>query len=414
MSRANAKLHRHLDLIAHLVGRRLPVTVEDIMEHVPAYAEKWETEDETARASVRRMFERDKEELRAAGIPIQTVRYSIGYGMEQLEGYRLERRDFYLPYLRLVRGGGGAPGAGGAAGASPGGGAGPAGGCGRPAASVQRSGELEVAESDAVLALEALRWVAELPAFPLAAEARTAFRKLAFDLEPAAFASVPVLYLEPPGAAGVGESVRTLTDALLARRRVRFRYHGIYRGETTTREVEPYGLLFQHSHWYLVANDPSRSGVRVFRVDRMERVEACDAPANGPAYEVPASFRLEDYARRAAWELGGEEGERLRAEVLFRFPASLLAERNRWGTPVRSGEDGSAVRAFDVAQPPPFLRWLLSLGGEAEVVGPPELAVEYRRMAAEVARRHATPAAVGGEAGGTEDSAPGTGEVRHG
>ncbi|HSH46426.1 MAG TPA: hypothetical protein VK966_11335, partial [Longimicrobiales bacterium] len=97
-----SKTQRWLDLIAFLVKRRFPVAVEDLMEGVPAYAEKWRTEDDTKRASVRRMFERDKDELRRAGIPLETVPYTIDYGAEEVLGYQLATKDFYLPYLRLV------------------------------------------------------------------------------------------------------------------------------------------------------------------------------------------------------------------------------------------------------------------------------------------------------------------------
>jgi hypothetical protein len=41
------KTQRWLDLIAYLLGWRLPVSVEEIMEHVPAYAERWRSEDAT-------------------------------------------------------------------------------------------------------------------------------------------------------------------------------------------------------------------------------------------------------------------------------------------------------------------------------------------------------------------------------
>src|SRR5690606_13546352 len=98
------KTQRWLDLVALLLGRRVPLTVEEIMERLPAYARAWASGEEKARASARRMFERDKDELRAAGIPIDTVRYAINYGAEELEGYRIERGDFYLPYLRLLSG----------------------------------------------------------------------------------------------------------------------------------------------------------------------------------------------------------------------------------------------------------------------------------------------------------------------
>ena len=53
---------------------------------------------EREKQTVRRMFERDKDELKAFGIPIETVRFTINYGHEQQDGYRLARKDFHLPY----------------------------------------------------------------------------------------------------------------------------------------------------------------------------------------------------------------------------------------------------------------------------------------------------------------------------
>ena len=91
------KVQRWLDLITYLVGRRFPVPVDELMERLPAYARDWRGENETARASVRRKFERDESELRELGIPLQTVTYSINYGMEEAQGYRISKRDFYQP-----------------------------------------------------------------------------------------------------------------------------------------------------------------------------------------------------------------------------------------------------------------------------------------------------------------------------
>ena len=51
-------------------------------------------------AALRRMFERDKVELREFGIPIVTVSDSAG----EVVGYQLRRDAFYLPYLTLMQG----------------------------------------------------------------------------------------------------------------------------------------------------------------------------------------------------------------------------------------------------------------------------------------------------------------------
>lgn len=363
------KLQRWLDLIAFLVGRRLPVAYDDLMRGVAAYELDYRDETPRARESLRRKFERDKQELRDFGIPIRTVKYHINYGGEEVEGYQVERRDFYLPYLRLVAG------------------------MAEPELhgySRAQPATVELPTGDAPLALEALRRVSEIPSFPLAAEARSAFRKLAFDLDPAAFrAGAPVLFIERPGAAELAARVRTLSRALLARKRVRFRYHGIYRGQATARDVAPYGLLFQQGHWYLVGHDALRDDVRIFRVGRMDAVTA--AGGLTPDYQLPADFSLAGWAGRAPWDLGDEDRPLL-ARVRFTFPLSLWAERNGHGELVERGANGEQVREFGLQQVAPFLRWLLSLEGEAEVLDPPELREELRALAREVAAAHGRPA----------------------
>jgi proteasome accessory factor B len=370
----STKLQRWLDLIAYLVGRQLPVTAEEIMEHVPAYAEKLATGEDRDFQAARRMFERDKAELKEAGIPLKTVEYRVDYGLTEMQGYQINRRDFYLPYLRLLEGARGE-------------------GDGEPASGTARTrsphavASLEIGDADAGLALEALRRVSEVPGFPLKPEARSAFRKLAFDLDPAAFADDPVVYFaQPPSAAGLDDSLRLLADALLARRRVAFTYRGITRGQATERAVSPYGLLFQHSQWYLIGHDALRDDVRVFRVSRMEDLQG--VTGRTPAYEVPADFRLDDYAGRDAWELSDAHDPPLRARVLFGFPASLWAERNRKGDLVERREDGSAVREFVVHQPDAFLRWVLGHAGEATIEEPDWLEQQRKQVMRKVMDLH--------------------------
>jgi proteasome accessory factor B len=362
------KLQRWLDLIVYLVGRYTPATFEDIAGHVPAYGAALARDSDHERAAARRMFERDKDELRSMGIPIRTVPYTIGFGAtESLEGYVIDNRDFYLPYVRLVEQVARTP----------------------AAADRHRPGTLQLTPSEAPALLEALRRVAHLPSSPLGREARSAFRKLAFDLQPEAFEpESPVLFVEPPGTTELVERLRLLSDAMLARKRVRFRYHGIYRGEDTRRDVCPYGMLFQDGHWYLVGHDETRNDVRVFRAGRMDDVRPNRSSPRTPDFRVPADFRLDAFAGRKAWELGDAEEGPIIAEVLFRFPRSLWAARNEHGTLVRELEGGHTVRRFRVFQVNAFVRWLLGLGGEAELLGPAELTDQFRSAARDVARLH--------------------------
>jgi proteasome accessory factor B len=375
MAEEPTKTQRWLDLIALLVGRRVPVPVDEIMERVPGYAMKWIAGSETTQASVRMTFERDKKELKTLGIPLQAIRYNINFGAEQIEGNRLEHADFYLPYLKLVAELATEPAR-------------------SPRKDEKKAKEVPLTEDEAQWALDALRRVADLPAFPFASEARSAFRKLAFDLDLERFSEAPVLWLDPPEKEEVRERLRVLSRALFARKRVAFRYHGIHRGETTEREVEPYGVFFQRD-WYLVGHDTTREAVRVFRIARMEQVKVNTRAPRQPDYEIPADFRVESYLQRAAWELGDREAGAIDAAVRFRFPASIQADASGWGELVEEHPDGSAVRRFQVRQADTFARWILAQEGEAEVLSPPELREAVDRLAGEVAALYTGEAAHG-------------------
>jgi predicted DNA-binding transcriptional regulator YafY len=354
-----SKVQRWLDLLAYLVGRRLPVTVDELMERIPAYAIKWKPGSEKDRASVRRTFERDKDELREFGIPIETVEFTINYGMERAQGYQLKRRDFYLPYLRLLEQTAG------------------------PRPTAMGVAEFEIASEDAGLALNALRRISDVPSFPLQPEARSAFRKLAFDLEPERFDRPPVLDVGGPTDGDEG-TLRVLSDALLAQKRVSFRYHGLSRNEETERDVAPYGLFFQRGNWYLIGHDNLRDAIRIFRTGRIRDPSINPARPQTTDYEIPPDFRLADYLEREAWELGDPEEEGLAVQVRFEFPRSLWVERNGHGELLREEPDGSTVRAFRVRQVNPFLRWILSLEGEATILSPPEVTDGLRQLAAQV------------------------------
>lgn len=376
---APSKTQRWLDLLALLVGRRTPMSIDEVMEQVPAYRERWMEGGETQRASVRRMFERDKDELRRMGIPLETLRFRVE-GYSEAEGYLIRKGDFYLPYLELLAGDEegevdeAAPLAG-ASGPSP-----------RIPGSV---GRVTLTEADARTAILALRQVLTLPSFPFRQDARSALGKLTFDLDPAWTGSTDpepprVRILDRPGGADPEGALGTLLDALYDRRRIRFRYRSIGRDAVEDREVEPWGLLFQWGSWYVAARDPTKDddAVRLFRVDRMSKVHVARPGSAGPDFQVPGDFDVRELGGRSAWELEeDEEGPELDVLVRFLPPAGLLAVRNGWGEPV---DEDASLRRFRVRRLDPFLRWILSMAGEARIVSPPAAKAGLARMAAEV------------------------------
>jgi predicted DNA-binding transcriptional regulator YafY len=265
-------------------------------------------------------------------------------------GYRLKPTGFYLPYFELVE-------------QRP---------EGKPYPGLTR---IELTPGDLRLFDRATKRLADLEPFPLAAAARSVRRKLAFDLPISESGIARALAL--PLSDEARRSLEVLQRAVGRRRAVRCRY------VEEERDLEPWGLFFQRGHWYCVARPRDRRETRVFRVDRVSA--ARDLAGEDAGFDVPATFDVRVYLGRMPWALG--DGPATPVRLRLRFPESRWVLNERLGTPVTPLlEDGGAVVEFEVRERPPFLRWVLSFGGRAEVVAPADVATELDGLRREVAR----------------------------
>ncbi|MGO1165904.1 MAG: helix-turn-helix transcriptional regulator [Janibacter sp.] len=220
-----AKTERLLNLTMSLLSSRIPLPKHRIRHLVEAYSgvESDEAFD--------RMFERDKEDLRAMGIPLVTE--DIGL-FEDEQGYRIDRRDYDLPPVELT------------------------------------------ADEMAVVGLASRAWAHAT----MAGTAATAWRKVAAGDE---HHDDPFLGLEPQ--LGGGEpAFEPLKDAVLTSSTVRFDYARPGKGEANRpRHVEPWFLTAWHGRWYLVGHDLDREAPRVFRLSRVSStVTVTGEPATRP------------------------------------------------------------------------------------------------------------------------------------
>ncbi|MEO7038819.1 MAG: WYL domain-containing protein [Gemmatimonadaceae bacterium] len=346
---SNLKLQRWIDLVATLLSHRYGVTAAQLRRDVPGYSSG------AAKASVDRTFERDKDELRAFGIPIEDIKSDT----DDEHRYVIDVRDMYLPFLTLAS----------AKNITP--------------RSVPRAGyralpslAFEPDEMAAVLrGCEVARSLGD-PA--LTSDIDSAARKLTFDLVLApALPDVDRAQLRFDGEAQHADGLRTIGEALLRRKRVTFVYRTIGREDASAaRSVEPYGLFFHHGHWYLAARDVEKGDVRNFRVSRMSDIVANETKHQTPDFKVPATFRLTDHAQsREPWELGDGAAE----EMVLEFRGESGASR-------AAAKLGSAIpgqpqcRAFQVRRRDAFVRWILSFSGEIVPVASASLVDEYRSM----------------------------------
>ena len=352
---ATQKIQRWIDLLAALLRRRFPVSLEELAREVPGY------DTGQNKAALRRTFERDKDELRAFGIPIETVSEPDG----ETVGYRLQPQNFYLPYLTLRSEGGPT----------------------KPRR-VDRYGYRTLAQlafepeelSAVVDAAARLRQLGD----PLLAEhADSALRKLAADL-PVDATAPPTTHLVPPRAKASPELLGTLGQALEHRKQLTFYYHGMGDGRDSRRTVEPFGLFFLNQHWYLAARASGGEPVKNYRVNRISELSLNASRPGTPDYAIPATFNLRDHARsRQAWELGA--GDAIDAMVLFRVNSGAAAAALRLGEPVDGHPEN---RRFRVRRTDAFARWLLSFAGDIVPVSPPELVAEYHTLVAATLTHH--------------------------
>jgi predicted DNA-binding transcriptional regulator YafY len=355
------KLQRWTDLIAALLRRHYPATFEELAKDVPAYSVTSKKRD-----AVMRMFERDKDELRAFGISVETVPFQDDDG--EASGYKLDRKGFYLPYLSLAS-------RDGKPGSTP----------RKPSKMWYRALASLVFEPDELeIITEAAKRVRTLGDPVLTEDADSAIRKLSFDLplplddakDGLARTAVSVAESRHSQDENVFE---ILNDALTRRKIVNFDYHTMSSDSSARRIAEPYGLFFLSAHWYLAARDVSKMEMRNFRLSRMGNVEVNASKSQSADYTIPATFNLREHATsKASWDLG--DGDASEEIVAFNGASGAAKAAARLGLAVEGGGDR---RKFRVRRIDSFARWLLSFGGEAVPVSPKELVAEMERQIGE-------------------------------
>lgn len=232
------KSERLLNLVILLLVARTYVSKERIRETIEEY--RTSPSDD----AFEKKFERDKEELRALGIPIEVG--SIDPLFDDEPGYRIARDAFELPEIDL--------------------------------------GPDEVA----VLGLAARVWQHA----GLASTTSSALLKLraaGHDVDRDALDRLqPTL---PTDEAAFDPMLR----ATLERIPVRFGYRRAGEVSATERHLQPWGVVTARQRWYVVGLDTDRDAPRLFRLSRVEGAVTDDGPAG--SFEVPPGTDLQALSR---------------------------------------------------------------------------------------------------------------------
>jgi proteasome accessory factor B len=318
------KFERMMNLLAALLDAPRPLSAEQIQERVAGYSSDKE--------AFRRTFERDKDELRDLGVPVQLA--PIPGTFPEQQGYLVDRRIYELPDLDLE------PDEVAAL---------------RLALQAVRVGDPTAHENESTAALWRLGGVAD-------------GSNVDVDDE---LATIPADSRQP-----------TLFRAMVERRVCRFEYESP--SGHARRVVEPWQVGYERGHWYLTGFDQDRADRRSFRIDRMgDTIELDDpdsfiGPSDGP--------RDRDYL---PWDDGTSET----TVAVIRVDADQAVwARDLLGDHTVTEDRGTAGVIFrvPVSSWPAFRSFLLSLLDHAELLEPPHLRVQlidWLRHAAQGASR---------------------------
>lgn len=301
------KTERLFNLVICLLATRRYLSAEQVRAAVPGYPEGDE--------AFKRMFERDKEELRELGIPLETGSSSTVFDDEP--GYRIRREAYALPEISLT------------------------------------------AEEAAVLGLAARAWHQA----SMAAIASNALLKLrAAGVAPE---EVTLAGIEPRVAARE-PAFPSLWDAVLRRHPVRFDYRPAGAPQPTTRSVDPWGVVSWRGRWYLVGHDRDRARDRVFRLDRVTgpvRVDGADGSVTRPAdIDLRAIVRRLAAPPPTGW-------------ATLRLRPGTGHELRRLASHAEPSEDGWDVVHVPYADVERLADTVVGFGADAVVIAPDELRV---------------------------------------
>lgn len=161
---------------------------------------------------------------------------------------------------------------------------------------------------------------------------------------------------------------RTLSTALLSRRRLRIRHLRRASGEIVEREVSPQRLVHYRDNWYLDAWCHKRQALRTFGVDAIDSAVVSDKDAR----DVPEETLDRHYASGYGIFAGSDTQE---AVLLFGAERARWVSREVWH-PQQDGKmqlDGTYLLRFPYAQEPELVMDILRYGPDVQVLAPASL-----------------------------------------
>jgi len=185
---------------------------------------------------------------------------------------------------------------------------------------------------------------------------------------------------EAEGSRRERENMQLVRQALLERKKIRFRYvkagSGAAEMRGTERTAAPYGLVYAEGTWMLVAACELRREIRHFRVSRMSEISVLT-----DGYELPDGFDLEKYKQTDDREL----------EIVLLADRSIegrIKEADSYYIDAVEEQPGGLEIRMRVRRVEEVLHWILGWGAAMTVLEPVALRERIREEAEKLLKRY--------------------------
>ncbi|MEH3128578.1 MAG: YafY family protein [Mycolicibacterium neoaurum] len=313
---ATSKVERLMNLVIALLSTSSYLTAEKIRKNVAGYS------DSPSDEAFSRMFERDKNELRDLGIPLETGKVS---SFDATEGYRINRQAYALPPVELT------------------------------------------AEESAAVAVATQLWQSpELVTATQSALLKLRAAGVEVDSEDVGVAISSTATL--PGLRGSEEALGVLLSATNSGRVVQFEHRQSRNDPYRTRTLEPWGVVTHRGRWYVVGHDRDRADTRTFRLSRIGPGAKAVGPAG--AVTVPDDVNLREIVARAVADV--PTGERARVWIADGRATALRRQATAARPMSWRGRQGEEI-TVDIGMFDRLGREIASYGTDAVALDPPSL-----------------------------------------
>ena len=374
---SDTRTKRLLDLVVLLLDSRRPISFAELREQ---FAEYRSAKPEAGA----RAFERDKATLLEMGVPVRYVTLEDVEDAPSEGGYMIDRQKYRLP-------------------------------------------EVVLAPDEVAVLVATAAAVRHQSDFPYRHAAELAVRKLMFDLSglparrrarrkaalggdaPESPAQLDVMVHLPTTykSGSLASHLEQIETAIHNRKRLTFEYDAhrgsgwlsdgeAAGGETNTvgpssRDVDPYGLVYRQGAWLLVGFCHRAQGLRRFRIDRIIKLTVAPRPKT-PDFDIPSDFSLQEQGVISPWRF--EREAKIRARLFVSADTPWVADED-FGPATRNptddhGQHGTLVE-FDCGNPDYLISRVLSASGSLRVLSPITLRQRVAETARAISRRNAGP-----------------------